>query len=487
MKRLGAAAWPELIRSGHARAYQRTNAAGGIVHLGAGAFFRAHAAAYTDAVLASGDLRWGITGISLRRPDVRDALRPQDCLYTLLERDNATLTARVIGALRDVLAAPFESAAVRHALCSPSVHVVTLTITEKAYGLGADGNLDLADAAIAHDLRDPQSPRSAVGWLAATLVARHAAACAPYAVIACDNLRDNGHTLRRLVLGYAERVFPAQAGWLADHVAFPNTMVDRIVPRSTAADRVDAQAAHGFDDATPVRCEPFTQWVIETFPGVRPEWERAGALFVDDVRPFEEAKLRLLNAAHTALACFGVLLGHATIAEAAADPDIAAFVQHLMADELAPTLAPRRGLDPRAYHAMLWPRFTNAALGHATQQVATDTSAKLAQRHLPALRERRARDEPCRGIALVIAGWIRYLAGCDENGAAYPIDDPLAGPLTTIAASWQTDPSTCVERIFALDAVFGVLRDDATVKRDVARQLNAIASGGVRAALRAAR
>ena len=486
MKRLDAAAWPELVRSGHARAYERAAAASGIVHLGAGAFFRAHAAAYADAVLASGDLRWGITGVSLRRPDVRDALRPQGGLYTLLERDNATLTARVIGSLRDVLAAPLEGDAVRHALCSPSVHVVTLTITEKAYGLGVDGNLDFADVAIVHDLRNPQAPRSAVGWLAATLVARHAAGCAPYTVIACDNLRDNGHTLRRLVLDYADRAFPAQAGWIADHVAFPNTMVDRIVPRTTDADRIDAQAAHGFDDATPVRCEPFTQWVIETFPGTRPEWERAGALFVDDVRPFEDAKLRLLNAAHTALACFGVLLGHATIAQAAGDPDIAPCVRRLMADELAPTLAPRRDLDPQAYQAMLWPRFTNAALGHATQQVATDTSAKLAQRHLPALRERRARNEPCRGLALVIAGWIRYLAGRDENGATYPIDDPLAGPLTTIAASWLSDPSGCVERIFALDAVFGSLRDDTAVKQDVARQLNAIASGGVRAVLRAA-
>jgi fructuronate reductase len=281
-------------------------------------------------------------------------------------------------------------------------------------------------------------------------------------------------------------VFPADAGWLADNVAFPNTMVDRIVPRTIAQDSIDARAAHGFDDAAPVRCEPFTQWVIEEFAGPRPDWQRAGAQFVRDVRPYEDAKLRLLNAAHTAFACFGVLLGHTAIAQAAVDPDIAGFVRRLMADELAPTLTPDSGFDPVAYQARLWPRFANAALGHATQQVAMDTSAKLAQRHVPALRERRLRGEPIDRLALVVAGWIRYLAGRDESGSAYAIDDPLAVPLAAIAATWRDDPSACVARFLAVETVFGELQRDETVRSAVARQLERIAGVGVRAALRAA-
>ncbi|HYS15124.1 MAG TPA: mannitol dehydrogenase family protein [Burkholderiaceae bacterium] len=483
-KRLNAAAWPALVLAGHARPYERAGLANGIVHLGAGAFFRAHVATYTDAVLASGDRRWGITGVSLRHSDVRDALAPQDGLYTLLERDNDKLSAQVIGALTQVLAASGKREGLQRALCAPSVALVTLTITEKAYGIGADGHLDVHAPAIEADLQNPHAPGSAVGWLTATLVARRQAQVPPYAVLACDNLRDNGHTLRRLVLDYAQRTFPHVASWLADAVAFPNTMVDRIVPRTIAQDRLDAQAAHGYVDELPVRCEPFTQWVIEDFAGARPEWEIAGAQFVADVRPFEDAKLRLLNAAHTAFACFGVLLGHATIAQAATDPDIAAFVRRLMTEELAPTLMRAPALDPVAYQARLWPRFGNAALGHGTQQVAMDTSAKLAQRHVPVMFERRARGEGIECIAVVVAGWIRYLAGRDESGSTYPIDDPLAAPLTELATAWRTDPRASVERFFALETVFGELRNDKLAQDAVVRQLERIAANGVRAALR---
>jgi len=486
MARLTAAAWPALVGSGHARAYDRAQLPVGIVHLGAGAFFRAHGASYTDTVLASGDRRWGITGVSLRHPDVRDALAPQDGLYTVLERDNDTLRANVIGALTNVLVVPREAAAVRRALCAPDVAIVTLTITEKAYGIGADGNLDLHAPAIASDLQNPHAPQTAVGWLAATLVARRDVHVAPYAVLCCDNLRDNGHTLRRLVLQYAQRAFERYTSWLADTVAFPNTMIDRIVPRAIAQDQVDARTAHGFEDAAPVRCEPFSQWVIEEFAGPRPQWEMAGAQFVRDVRPFEDAKLRLLNAAHTAFACFGVLLGHTTIARAATDPDIAAFVRNLMTQELAPTLTPEAALDTDDYQVKLWSRFANAALGHGTQQVAMDTSAKLAQRHVPALRDRRGAGASIERLALVIAGWMRYLAGHDEDGAGYRINDPLAAPLTAMVATWRTDPPGCVARLLAVEAVFGDLGRDRVVRETVTRHLERIAVAGVRAALRAA-
>jgi fructuronate reductase len=304
--------------------------------------------------------------------------------------------------------------------------------------------------------------------------------------LCCDNLRDNGRSLRRLVLAYARRAFAGDAAWIEGEVEFPGTMVDRIVPRTTPQDLQDARAAHGYEDAAPVRCEPFSHWVIERFGGPRPAWEAAGVQFVADVGPFEDAKLRLLNAAHTAFACFGVLLGHATIAQAATDADIAAFVRKLMRTELAPTVARAPALDPDAYQRQLWPRFTNAALGHATRQVAMDTSLKLSQRHVPALRERRARGEPVACLALVLAGWIRFLAGIAEDGSAYAIDDPLAPVVASIAAAWRTAPLDCARRILAVDTVFGDLRDDTSLAADVARHLESFARAGVRSALRQA-
>lgn len=485
--RLSGAAWPALARAGHCVHYERRGLATGIVHLGAGAFFRAHSALYAEAALAAGDRRWGITGVSLRHADARNALAPQDGLYTVLVRDNDLLAAQVVGSLAHVLVAPDEPGAVRAALCLPSVAIVTLTITEKAYGIGADGGLDEHAPDLAHDLQWPQAPRSAVGWLVAALSARRAAGLAPFAVLSCDNLRENGRTLRRLVLDYAQRVFPADAAWLAEEVAFPNSMVDRIVPRTLPQDQADACATHGFADAAPVRCEPFTQWVIEDFAGPRPAWESAGAQIVADVRPFEDAKLRLLNAAHTVLACAGRLLGHNLIAQAAADGDLAAFVRELMREELAPTLERTDQLDPAAYQAQLWPRFANAALGHTTRQVAMDTSAKLAQRHVPALRARQARGEPYERLALVIALWIRYLGAVDEAGNGYQIEDPLRAPLAALAAGWRTDPRATASGVLAVEAVFGDLGGDGSLARAVARHLALIAGAGVRGALRAAR
>jgi fructuronate reductase len=486
MARLTAAAWPALARAGFAGGYDRAALATGIVHLGAGAFFRAHVAVYTDAVLTAGDRRWGIVAASLRHADVHDALAPQDGLYTLLVRDGASVRARVLGAMTEVLVAPRQADALHRALAAPPTAVVTLTVTEKGYGFDADGELDLAAPDIAHDLRRPDAPRSAVGWVAAGLAARRAAGVAPFAVVCCDNLRDNGRSLRRLVLAYARRAFARDAAWIEGEVAFPNTMVDRIVPRTTPQDLQDACAAHGYEDAAPVRCEPFLQWVIERFDGPRPAWEAAGVQFVADVGPFEDAKLRLLNAAHTAFACFGVLLGHATIAQAATDADIAAFVRALMRTELAPTVARAPALDPDAYQRQLWPRFTNPALGHATRQVAMDTSLKLSQRHVPALRERRARGEPVACLALVLAGWIRFLAGTTEDGSAYAIDDPLAAVLAPLAAGWRTAPVDAARSVLAVETVFGDLRDDASLAAQVARHLASFACIGVRRTLRGA-
>lgn len=324
-----------------------------------------------------------------------------------------------------------------------------------------------------------------MGWLAAALIARRVAGLPPFAVLSCDNVRDNGRSLRRLAIDYARRVYPHAAGWLEDQGAFPNTMmVDRIVPRTTSQDLADARAAHGFEDGAAVRGEPFMQWVIEDFAAVRPPWEIAGAQFVADVRPFEDAKLRLLNAAHTAFAVFGVLLGYATIAQAAADADLAGYVRALLAHELAPTIRLAPTLDCAEYQRRLWPRFGNAAPGHGTLQVAADTSLKLTQRHLPALRERRVQGQAIDRLALLIAGWLRFLAGRREDGSGYPIDDPRSAQLAPIAAFQGHDAEACARPMLGVDAAFGTLATDAAVVASVARQLARLRDLGVRDALR---
>lgn len=430
--------------------YDRRALRAGIVHIGVGAFHRGHQAVYTDDCIAAGDMRWGIVGVSLKRPDMRDLLQPQDGLYSLIERDGDGHRVRVIGSLLRVLVAPESPRAVLDALCAPDARICTLTITEKGYCLGADGQLDLAHPDVAADLARPDSPRSAIGFVAAALRQRRAAGAPALAVLSCDNLRANGHTLRRAVQAFTRQAWPGEdAAWLETQVAFPNSMVDRIVPATQPVDLADAAAALGAPDRAPVRCEPFTQWVIEHFDGERPAWEQAGAQFVDDVSPFEAAKLRLLNAAHTALACIGALHGHQTIAQSASDPRIAAFVRELMTQELAPSVRPAPGLDLAAYQASLWRRFTNPALGHGTHQVASDTSIKITQRHLPVIRERLAAGLPVDHLATVVAAWALYLRGRDLQGRPYTVNDPATDAWRQALAP-MGDNARAVEEALAL-------------------------------------
>ncbi|TIS60839.1 MAG: mannitol dehydrogenase family protein, partial [Mesorhizobium sp.] len=301
--------------------YDRGAVTPGIVHLGVGAFHRAHQAAYVDACLADGQPDWGIVGVSLRSPDTRDALAPQDGLYTLAVRDSAGEQLEVVGSILSLLVAPEDPGAVLAALTDPRIRIVTLTITEKAYLRAADGTLDDAHPDIVHDLANPGSPRTAHGFLTEALARRRAAGIPPFTVLCCDNLPANGATLHRLLIEFAE-LRDAHggtgdrplAGYVADDVAFPSSMVDRIVPATTDADRARIGGELGFEDAWPVMTEPFRQWVIEDrFPAGRPAWEKFGVTMVEDVGPFEDMKLRLLNGAHSGIAYLGLLSGHATV------------------------------------------------------------------------------------------------------------------------------------------------------------------------------
>ncbi|MGH7020128.1 MAG: mannitol dehydrogenase family protein, partial [Brevundimonas sp.] len=352
MSRLNDAALTGLSADVARPAYDRAAVKTGVVHLGIGAFHRAHQAVVFDDALASGDLRWGVLGASLRSPGVRDQLNPQDGLYTLVVREGADEHLRVIGAGRGVLVGPEDPAALVAAMAEAEVHIVTLTVTEKGYRLDpATGDLLLGDPEVAADLADIAAPRTAPGFIVAALQARKAAGLKPFTVISCDNLPHNGQRIRAGVIAMARRIDPALAAWIEAEGAFPQTMIDRIVPATTPDDVARLSARLGVEDQGMVKAEPFTQWVIEDwFAGERPDFAVFGVQLTDAVEPWEDAKLRLLNGAHSAVAYLGALSGYEHVHEAIAVSAFRAFIEALW-DEAQTTLNPPPGLDVAAYRA----------------------------------------------------------------------------------------------------------------------------------------
>jgi fructuronate reductase len=431
----------------------------GIVHLGLGAFHRAHQVAYTDDALIHAGAAipgLGICAVSLKTPGARDRLAPQDGLFTLIEKSPEGVRRRVLGSLVEVRFLGDERREVHARLAAKETSIVSLTITEKGYGHDpATGALNPAHPEIAPDLADPSHPGSAVGLIAAALDARRLSHGVPFTVLCCDNLPHNGKLVRGLVLDFARRRDEALAVWIDRHVTFPSTMVDRIVPATTDADVADNDAALGLADAAPVVCEPFRQWVIEdAFVGARPPWEAAGAELVDDVAPFEAMKLRLLNGSHSALAYLGFLAGHEFIYQVAAEPAFAAYMRALMA-EAVPTLRVPSRVDLGGYRDALARRFVNPALPHRTKQIAMDGSQKLPQRLLGTVRDNLAAGRPITRLALAVAAWMRYVGGRDESGRAIEVADPLAGTFATIADAHRGDPAAHARALLGVKAVFG--------------------------------
>lgn len=436
--------------------YDRSRVRNGIVHLGIGAFHRAHQAVYTDTVLNGGDLRWGIIGASLRSADTRDALAPQDGLYTLAVRDGTFERLRVTGSVIELLVAPEDPEALLAAMTRPEIAIVSLTITEKGYcHAPATGTLDEAHADIVHDLAAPQTPRSAIGFIVEAIARRRAAGHAPFTLLSCDNLPANGRTLKRVTTRFAELRDPDLGRFVAAEIACPSTMVDRIVPATTDADRAAVAERLGVADAWPVMTEPFSQWVIEDdFPAGRPEWEQAGATFVENVDAYELMKLRLLNGSHSTLAYLGYLAGHETVAEAIAAPGFEALIRGLMDEEMSPTLPALPGIDLAAYKAELLARFRNKALHHRTWQIAMDGSQKLPQRLLSPIRERLSAGAPFSRLALGVAGWMRYAAGTDESGAPIDVRDPLAATIAERTRGIRS-AAALTDVFFGMEQVFG--------------------------------
>jgi fructuronate reductase len=444
--------------------YVRDRLRTGIVHLGLGAFVRAHQALYTEDLLAIEPGDWGMVGVSLQRPDQRDRLAPQDGLYTTLQRDPAGLTARTVGCVRSMLVAPEDPVAVIDAMADPGTRIVSLTVTEKGYCIDpATGRLQEHHPDIQHDLDHPGEPRTAVGFILAALERRRDAGMAPFTVVSCDNLPANGRLLRSLISDFAALRDCGLATWVETHAVFPSTMVDRIVPAATPDDLLEAARLTGLMDAAVVVHEPYRQWVIEDqfVDDARPRWERVGAEIVSDVAPYEHMKLRLLNGAHSALAYLGHLSGHETIADTVADPVLRRFVEGLWR-EIVPVVPPPPGTDLTRYTAALLDRFSNPAIRHRTWQIAMDGSQKLPPRLLATIRERLARDLPLPALALAVAGWIRYVGGVDERGRDIDVRDPLASRVRLVLDKAGGDPRARVRAVLGIDAVFGadLPRDD---------------------------
>ena len=434
--------------------YDRAAVSAGIVHIGVGSFHRAHQAVHVDACLAQ-EARWGIIGVSMRRPAMRDALAPQGFLYTVASRDGSGDRCRVIGSLLDVLVAPEDIEAVVARLADPQISLVTLTVTEKGYCLDpASGRLNLAHPDIVADLADPQHPRSVPGLLVAALKRREARQQEPFALLSCDNLRANGRAVQAAVADFAAAAAPKLVPWLEDRLACPLTMVDRIVPKTTESDIAAISGACGFADAWPVVAEPFSQWVIENDKRVAlPPFDSPSITLVRDVGRYEEMKLRILNGSHSALAYLGLLAGHATVAQAMADPAIVSYLARLASEELAPTLARPEGVDLAEYVRQVHARFANQGMHHALVQIASDGSQKLPQRLLPAARELAGRHSSVAAIALAVAAWIRCWQLTCATKPPFTLADPLAEELSA-AASWHDEPAQAVRAMFALKKVF---------------------------------
>ncbi|WP_460274346.1 mannitol dehydrogenase family protein [Celeribacter sp. ULVN23_4] len=406
----------------------------GIVHLGLGAFHKAHQAALTDTALAKAGGDWRILGVSLRSPRAAEQLHPQNGLYTLIAKGADGVEAQVIGAIADAICAADDPGPALAAMAAPETRIVSLTVTEKAYGLDRSGLCcDQTHPAVAADLVTPRAPHGVLGLLCEALRRRREAGLDPFTVLCCDNLPENGKILRGAVVDFARRIDPELAGWIAENVAFPSTMVDRITPAATPATLLEAETLIGCEDRAAVETESFCQWVIEDdFPQGRPAWHEAGVIFAKDVAPFEAMKLRMLNGSHSLLAYAGFHAGHAYVRDVMRDPALVALIQrHLVA--AAATLPPIAGIDLEGYGHNLIRRFENPNIAHETFQIAMDGSEKMPQRIFAPALDALGQGQALRPFAFATAVWARHLSKATHDCAAYELRDPRAEALSDLA------------------------------------------------------
>jgi mannitol 2-dehydrogenase len=414
--------------------YDRRAVRAGIAHIGVGGFHRAHQAIYLDRCLARpGHEAWGLCGINLLPQDaaMAAAMKHQDGLYTVTEMaPDGTHRTHVVEAMVEYLYAPDDPGAVLARLSHPDIRIVSLTITEGGYLLDEQGRFQREHPAVTHDLARPGAPQSVFGYLVEALARRRAANVPPFTVMSCDNLRQNGVQARRALVAFARERDAELAAWIEREVSFPSAMVDRITPATDEAARQKLRALSGVDDAAPVICEDFIQWVLEDdFPGGRPEWEAVGVMLTDDVSPYEEAKIRLLNASHTMLSYPAYLAGHRQVDEALRDPLFVDYLRAFLDQDASPWLRSLPGLDLEAYKETLLRRFANRAVGDQIARLCGDGASKIPGFLLPTVHACLEHGHPYRRLAFLLACYHRYLTGVDEQGQQYAIFEPNAGHL----------------------------------------------------------
>lgn len=437
-------------------AYDRAGLRPGIVHLGLGAFSRCHLTEYTEDALSADAGPWGIRAINLRPPALEPMLGPQDHLYMRELRDGAQRDRRVIGAVLDAMTVS-DAATLTQALArvaDPAIRVVTMTVTEKGYcHIPATGALDLDHPDIRHDIATPHSPRSLPGLVVAAIRQIRSKGQTPPAFLSCDNVPGNGTTLRSCVLTLAAASGAVDPAWIEDHVAFPDTMVDRIVPATTGADIAGLAQETGITDQALVIGEPFRMWVIGADDRMTlPPWDRAGAIITRDVAAYEIIKMRVLNGMQTGLVHLAHMAGHATTAAMMADPVFLSFARRTMGTEVRPALPMAEGIDHAAYIAQSIHRLTNTALQHTTAQIATDGSRKIRQRLLMALQDALVAGRAAPGIEIEVAGWIEHITRFAR--ADMLITDPMVPVVQDILSRTGNATRATVRAILALDTIF---------------------------------
>ena len=456
----------------------------GIVHLGIGAFHRAHQAVYTDAALATAGGNWRIVGASLRSSELADALNRQNGLYTLIERGASEVRARLIGSVERVIAASRAPGDLMTNLTDRATRIVTMTVTEKAYGVDrATMTVDVNHPAIVGDLKTPTNPSGVLGLLTEALRRRRMKQIEPFTVLCCDNLPNNGAFVRCGVIDFARQLDPALGDWIAEKVSFPSCMVDRITPASTEQTREDALRLTNCIDQAPVETEPFTQWVIDDrFPSGRPAWEAGGALFVHDVQPYEAMKLRMLNGTHSMLAYAGFLSGRLYVRDTVGPAGFRPLIERHF-EAAASTLPRLPGIDLYAYAKQLLSRFANPAIAHETYQIAMDGTEKLPQRILAPALEARDRGLNIRPFAFAVAAWMRYCLGRLDDGTRFALRDPREEEIGRVL-SGVVKPSDVVDALHALPNFFPErLRTDPVWRRAVNACLGTMMGEGMQAAL----
>ncbi|KRE80901.1 mannitol dehydrogenase family protein [Arthrobacter sp. Soil762] len=485
MTSLNEAALPEAAGRLPIPLYQRRAVRTGIVHFGVGGFHRSHQAMFIDRLLnLGGSQDWGICGVGVLASDarMRDVLESQDGLYTLvLKGAEGTEEARIIGSITEYLYAPDDPAAVIRKLADPATRIVSLSITEGGYNISdSTGESDPRTPDILRDLIPNTAPGSAFGLITAALARRRDQGTAPFTVMSCDNIQGNGNVARKALVSFARLMDPELAGWIAETVAFPNSMVDRITPVTTDHDRAAVAEAYGFSDAWPVVAEPFEQWVLEDkFTAGRPPLEDAGVQIVDDVEPYELMKLRLLNASHQVMSYLGYLAGHKYVHEVCADPLFAEFISGFMEREAMPTLRPVPGIDLHAYRDELIHRFANPAIRDTLARQMVDGSERIPKFVLPVVREQLELGGPIDRAVLAIAAWARFLGSTDDRGEPVAVTDRRLSELRAAARADQSEPGAFLN----LTEIFGGLGQDTRFAAAYRQAREALERSGARTAV----